>query len=246
MALIFDRINRLIIVPITQTEIGIQALINEIRVYEALLHSMDLLQMLKAYGKQDLSGGLYVGITMELLDNWRIKFADRLGPNFVQCSISGGNIVAYDSSGVQQHPLESSNFVFATIIGSSSATLIEGISQAYIANAVWDNSALAHTNVGSMGEIMNELPSGLKRGEKVDDFEFTIADENGLPAIGAIVTPYISKDGATFIAMTNVVAEIGYGMYCIDITAIELDCDTAGLVFISVDNRQTNIGLVTT
>src|SRR3989338_2287704 len=95
MALVFDFYNSIIEVPSSQTSIDVQTLINEIRDIEdeltpGLAHS----QIAEAFGKQDLGGGVLVGITLVLLDNWKIRFQARPGPETVACIITGGNVVA--------------------------------------------------------------------------------------------------------------------------------------------------------
>jgi len=123
MTLLFNRASKIIEIPIADNEVYIQTLVNEIRDYEDELSVIDLKQMLNAYGKQPLGGGVTVGITAELLDGWKIKFADRPGPDYIQCSVSGGNLIAYDENGYQQFPIAPSNYVFASITASSSATI---------------------------------------------------------------------------------------------------------------------------
>lgn len=125
MAITFDRVNKYIEVGAPDTEVTIQELLNAVREYEDETTNLDLPYIANAYGKQDLGGGVLVGITLELLDGWRVKFEDRAGPSYVTCSVTGGNIVAYDEAGSTQFPLVPSTYVFATITSSSSATLQE-------------------------------------------------------------------------------------------------------------------------
>ncbi len=156
MVLSFDRLTKLITVPITDTKVTIQELLNESRDYQDELPIMDMKNMINCYGKQPLGDGVYVGLTAELLDGWQIKFADRPGPNTIECTVSGGNIVAYDETGTSQFPLEPSNYVFATISASSSATLID-FSPTFIADAVWDENLSTHTTPGTAGKIVSSI-----------------------------------------------------------------------------------------
>jgi len=132
MAITFDKLNRLIIVAAPQTTITIQELVDAIRPFEAQTGSsapgnkfniggIDFGQIGQASGKQDLGGGVLVGITLELLNDWRVKFEDRAGPSTVQCRITGGNLVATNS--YSNNPVAPSLFVFVTLTSSSSATI---------------------------------------------------------------------------------------------------------------------------
>jgi len=119
MAITFDRINKWILVTSPQTTVDIQDLINKIRDYEDNLENLDLLQIANCTGKQSLGGTVFVGLTLELLDDWKIKFEDRLGPTTTTCYVSGGNLAQV--GGI--YPLEASDYVFVVVTSSSSATL---------------------------------------------------------------------------------------------------------------------------
>jgi len=123
MALVFDKINRVIIIESPQTEITIQDLINAIRDWEDEFEAIDISSLANAYGKQDLGGGTKVGITLELLNNWRVQFEDRDGPEYESCRIYGGNLTAIND--YDDNPVKSSAFTQITIAQSSSPTLIE-------------------------------------------------------------------------------------------------------------------------
>jgi len=103
------------------TVVTIQDLVNQIREYEDELINLDHPKIIDASGKQDLGGGVLVGITLELLDNWRVQFEPRTGPLIESVAITGGNIVAtndYTDNAVKQSP-----FTQVTITSSSSATI---------------------------------------------------------------------------------------------------------------------------
>lgn len=119
MALTFDFINSIIEVSSPSTSISLQTLINEIRDEEdELVPSMSYSQIANAFGKQDLSGGVQVGITLVLLDDWKLRFEARSGPNTVACEVTGGNLVAESGN-----PIAPSAFTQVTIAQSSSPTI---------------------------------------------------------------------------------------------------------------------------
>lgn len=81
-------------------------------------------QIVEGSGKQELGGGVLVGITIKLL-NWRLKFADRGAPPWILCSVSGGNLVAVDENGASMNPIAPAAYVTVIITNSSSATITE-------------------------------------------------------------------------------------------------------------------------
>jgi hypothetical protein len=124
MGYLFDEVNNIITVESPQTEVTCQELIDAIRDYEDGWDGIDIPQIANATGKQALGGGVLVGITIELL-NWRLKFADRGGPTYIICSVSGGNLVAVDADGDSMSPIAPAAYVTVTLTASSSATLQE-------------------------------------------------------------------------------------------------------------------------
>ena len=74
--LTFFKFDRVIQVddPVEGTSVTIQELVNAIRDYEDELDFLDYGHICNAFGKQDLGGGAQVGITMVLINDWRIQF----------------------------------------------------------------------------------------------------------------------------------------------------------------------------
>lgn len=94
LPLSFDFYNSIIEVPAPETTLDMQYLINQIRDAEDdLAPGMAYSKIADASGKDDLGGGIYTAITVRLLDNWRIRFQARPGPETIQCFIVGGNLV---------------------------------------------------------------------------------------------------------------------------------------------------------
>ncbi len=117
--LTYDKVNKVITVPTSYgTEITIQNLLNDIRDFEDELTSLDIPKIASCAGKEDLGGGVSVGLTLTLLDDWRLAFEERTGPTWVQCSVSGGNLVAVNTNG----SIYPTAYVTVTITASSSAT----------------------------------------------------------------------------------------------------------------------------
>lgn len=123
MAVIFDRINRIIKVEAPTTKMSIQELLDTIRDWEDDQCNMDVSKIADAAGKEILDENTKVGITLKLL-NWKIKFEERAFPTV--CDIYGGNLVAINGYGEPMNPIEPSSNVTVTKTSSSSATLVEG------------------------------------------------------------------------------------------------------------------------
>lgn len=121
--LTFFKTEKVIQVDSPQTSVTCQDLINQIRLYEENLNNLDYPLIANAYGKQALGGGSYIGITLELVNDWRIAFEARSGPDTTACTVSGGNLVAINQYG--NNPLKATAFTQVNIAQSSSPTIIQ-------------------------------------------------------------------------------------------------------------------------
>jgi cytoskeletal protein CcmA (bactofilin family) len=115
---------RIITVLSPSTEIVIQDLLDTCREAEDDLPNLIHKQIISAAGKENLGGGVKVGITVTLL-NAVLAFEARPGPSYVQCRVSGGNLVAVDSVGADISPIYPTAFTQVITTASSSATLQE-------------------------------------------------------------------------------------------------------------------------
>jgi hypothetical protein len=151
MAITFDKANRLIIIEAPATEVTIQDLINAIRDYEDELVNLEISRIADAYGKQDLGGGAYVGITLVLINNWRIKFEDRA--SWTNCFVRGGNLVAVND--YNNDPIATATNVNVIIAQSSSPTIV-GVEPENIENAVWNATKIGHLTEGTLGKQLSD------------------------------------------------------------------------------------------
>lgn len=103
--------------------VTIQELVNRIRDFEEAIVNLDHPSVGDASGKQDLGGGVLVGITLQLLDNWRVQFEPRSGPLIESVSVTGGNLVA--TNDFSDNPIKPSPFTQVSLTSSSSATIAE-------------------------------------------------------------------------------------------------------------------------
>jgi len=117
-----DELTRLVTVAAPDTEVTVQQLVNAIRDWQDELENMNCADFIMASGKEDLGGGLAVGITLKLL-NWKVKFEDRSGPTWVDCSVSGGNLVAVDGNNQSMNPIQPAAYVTVTVEKAVSAAI---------------------------------------------------------------------------------------------------------------------------
>jgi len=114
---------RIITIPETDGDsITIQSLVNQIRDWEDEQANLSFSYILKATGKEDLGGSIYVGITATL-QNAKLKFEARSTPT--TCKVFGGNLVAVDANGDAMFVIEPSTNVTVSMAQSSSATVVE-------------------------------------------------------------------------------------------------------------------------
>ena len=134
MAIEFDHEEHLINITSPQNTLSCQELINAIRTEEASATGIVYPQIATASGKEDLGSGVTVGMTINLISPWQVKF---WSGNYI-AKIAGGNLVggisgdpvAY-SAGVQVLLVQSAASTIVTNDGSSVPTADE------VATAVW-------------------------------------------------------------------------------------------------------------
>lgn len=116
---------RIITVPSPLNVITIQDLHDTLTNIEDDMHNgIQYARLIRSAGKESLGGGQAVGITATLL-NAKLAFAARGGPAYVQCVVSGGNLVAIDDVGSPTSPIEPTAFTQILVAASSSATSLD-------------------------------------------------------------------------------------------------------------------------
>jgi len=144
---------RIITVQSPSIDITIQDLLDTCREAEDEPQNMVYKFLASAAGKENLGGGVQVGITLTL-QNAVLAFEARPGPTYVQCTVSGGNIVAVDAVATNISPIYSTAFTQVVTSASSSATLV-GVDVGSIAAAIWDEPLATHLTSGSVGEALS-------------------------------------------------------------------------------------------
>lgn len=109
---------------VASESISLQDLIDTLRFIEYQADAQSYPYLIDSYGKQNLRGGVLVGITL-VLKNAKLAFEARPPSTFVQCNISGGNLVAVDVNGGDMDAVETTAYTQVVMTSSSSATLQE-------------------------------------------------------------------------------------------------------------------------
>ena len=176
----FNSSPRVITVNAPSTEIVIQDIIDSCRNKEASVEAIDNVELIDAAGKENLGGGTKVGLTATL-QNAQIAFEARLGPDWILCSIAGGNLVAIDDVGADLDPRKPTAYTTIDRTSSASATLQEQDALQYSSyqNGVWVDVAGSNSGtefpVGTREYPVNNVP------EAVD-----IANEKGFDTLFVI------------------------------------------------------------
>lgn len=128
----------------------IQTIVDAAREFEADVDNLDTAVgvvgtsgIIIATGKDEIiENEEDTGITMTLINNWRVEFAARPGPTWVPVSVFGGNLVAKNT--FANNPIKPSAYTQPTIRQSQSpaAVTVGGIvpTAEQMRAAVWDST----------------------------------------------------------------------------------------------------------
>lgn len=114
---------RIIEVAAPSVVLQLQDLYDTLRTLAASSAAIDDPDIVEASGKEYLDEGVYVGLTVTLL-NARLKFEDRSLP-WVVCNVKGGNLVAVDDLGDPIIPIEPAAYVNVVLAQSVAPTLLD-------------------------------------------------------------------------------------------------------------------------
>lgn len=116
MAIEFDHTNHLIHITSPQNTLSCQELIDAIRTEEASETGIAYPQIATASGKEDLGSGVSVGMTVNLVEPWQVKF---WAGNYI-AKIAGGNLVG----GLSGDPVAYSAGVQVLLVQSAASTIV--------------------------------------------------------------------------------------------------------------------------
>ena len=115
MAITFDHDLKIINITSPQDTLSCQELLDAIRTEEASVLGIQDNQIATASGKETLSDGVYVGMTVNLLD-WQVKFWEG---NYI-AKVLGGNLVG----GVGNDPIAYTPGVQVLLVQSAASTIV--------------------------------------------------------------------------------------------------------------------------
>lgn len=166
---------RIIEVAAPSTEVTIQDLVDTLRTLESELGALDDDYLIDAFGKEELGGGVYVAVTLQL-QNAKLRFQARSGPEWVACKVSGGNLVALDLLGDPMDPIAPSAYVTVTYAQAVSAALVD------VEIDPWAEEIPASYPIGSAGYLVgNNLDA--KVSTRLPTAGYTAPDNTGIAAI---------------------------------------------------------------
>jgi len=157
---------RIITVDSPSVTITVQDIHDTIRNEEDELLNTGYDKLLDAAGKTDLGGGTLTGITL-ILQNALLAFEARPGDEYIQCSVTGGNLAAVDSNGTAVNAISPTAFTQVVVERSVSAVI---------------------TNIDSIEASINNIEGYTERSEIVARNKMVTDPETG------IMTIYASSD----------------------------------------------------
>ena len=120
----FNPTTKIATVLVPDTSITIQSLYNQFVAYESRAHEMVFAKTILAGGKFDYGTGDVTVISVRLLD-WKLAFAARPGPTWVECVVTGGNLSAVDDLDVGVSPIQGTDFVTVQYAQATTGALIQ-------------------------------------------------------------------------------------------------------------------------
>jgi hypothetical protein len=111
----------------------------------------------------------------------------------------------------------------------------------------WLNGGRLDLLLDAIKAKTDNLPSGLPKNVALSNFEFlmVLSSDHITPATGKTLTEQISKDGGAFAACTNNSAEVGSGVYKVNLTQAEMNADVIVLKFTETNCDQRTITILT-
>jgi hypothetical protein len=164
LAIEFDHDQQLINITTPQNTLACQDLINAIREEEASDRGIVYDTIATASGKEDLGEGVYVGMTVNLLSPWQIKWWDG---SYI-AKVAGGNLVG----GILGDPIAYSAGVQVLLIQSAASTLVVSSEGLNAAQAALLDTAAREATKGRKMQTNKAIVPG-------DNRTVTIYDDDG-------------------------------------------------------------------
>lgn len=154
-SLTFEHIDKTITVLSPGVAVGVQELVDKIAGYMDEPSQLSIDVIADWEGKAGLGGSEFTGITLTLINDWRVQFEARGGPTYISCQVTGGNLVAINA--FSDNPIKPTAFTQVQIRQSQAPTIINAGVEEF-----WDALRSAHTVGGSFGEGVLIATSGIQ------------------------------------------------------------------------------------
>lgn len=170
--------------------VTVQTLVNAVREYEAGLDYLDREVIITATGKDTIvTGSEFVGITLTMINDWRVAFAARAGPTYEPMSVKSGNLIAVNS--FDDNPIYATAFTQVTIRQSQSPTILYDQYQGYADGSVWIDTVngtagtVAYDN-GTVESPVNNLADALTIAASIGLTAFHVVQGSSLTFSGSV------------------------------------------------------------
>lgn len=120
----FDPTAMVATVQLPDTAISIQSLYDQFVAYESRAHEMTHSRAILGGGKFDYGTGDLTVVSVRLL-GWKLAFAARSGPSWVECQVTGGNLSAVDAVNVATTPIQGTDYVTVQYAQATTGALIQ-------------------------------------------------------------------------------------------------------------------------
>jgi hypothetical protein len=205
-------------------------------------------QAMRSVGGDPTTAGQTLGATFFLMNGWKMKTWE--GDHRL---VVTGNLYTEDGSSAFI-PVEGPFTIEISLTVSNLIDQTVTPTTAQIVASVLDEVLALHTVSGSVAQAItaikakaDNLPGGVTKNVPLLNFTFTLfsASDHVTPITGRTVTAQRSLDGGAFALCANAVAEIGYGVYKINLTANDTNADTLALRFTAAGADPCNATIIT-
>jgi hypothetical protein len=120
----FDSTAKVATVDLPDESITIQEVYDQFVRWESRAHEMAHSRTIIGGGKFDYGTGDLTVVSIRLLD-WKLAFAARPGPSWVECQVTGGNLSAVDDVGAATAPVQGTDYVTVQYAQATTGALIQ-------------------------------------------------------------------------------------------------------------------------
>ena len=175
----WDVSPRIVTVADSETAVSVQDLYDTLRSLESAPGGVDNDAIVAGAGKEALGPGLQVGLTITLL-NAKLAFEARTAPPCIQCTVSGGNLVALDGNGDIMESIKPTDYTQIIRTASSSATLVDP--------QVWQAPVESTYTAAELLRLLAAVMIGKSSGSPGSTITFRNVDDNKNRVVATVDT----------------------------------------------------------